>query len=405
MRLLRLAALALILSVPATAQKRPRAQLAIAPVTLSPKPVLSANSEERWVPFELTPGNQIAFAMTVNGRSATAVLDTGVNFTLASKDFAAALGLRPTALAQATAIGGALPIAWASIETIGVGGLSRTGGRIGVTDLAALATGTPKPVEMVVGADLLAAHALDIDFDNRRFRLLPSGRLPFRGTAVPLGIAAASGTFVVTATVGAASLRPLLLDTGDGSALTVSQEAWKTTRLPDIGMTSAFAVGLAGPIETDLVVLPAVRLGDLTARNVEVRVEQAAGYSAQTGTAGRIGTGLLGRYRVLLDPAARRMVLAPAKGADAMPLKSTSGLLLSYEGGALRVLHVMRGSPAAATGWSAGERICTIDGAPLPADYRTSPLGRWPAGTPGRTVRLGLCDRGPERSLTLAAFY
>jgi hypothetical protein len=205
--------------------------------------------------------------------------------------------------------------------------------------------------------------------------------------------------------VGAATLRPLMLDTGDGSSLTVSREAWKTTRLPDVGMTSAYAVGLAGPVETDLAVLPAVKIGALTARNIEVRIEATRGYSTLTGTAGRIGTGFFQRYRVLLDPRARRMILSPGRTADQVPLKSTSGLLLSYEGKALRVVHVMKNSPAAATGWAAGERICAIDGAKLPDDYRSSKLGLWPADRPGRVVRLGLCGGGPERSLTLAKFY
>ncbi|MFD1786287.1 aspartyl protease family protein [Sphingomonas floccifaciens] len=401
MRALPIAVLALALALPATA----RQPVTTAPASLSPAPTLSADSETRWVSFDLTPGNQIVFRMTVNGRAATAILDTGVNFTLASSGFAAGLGLKPTATGQAAAIGGALPISWAPVETIDVGGLSRHGGRIGVADLTALATGTAQPVDVVLGADLLAAHALDIDFDNRRFRLLPSGRMPFRGTSVAVMTAPQSGTFLVDATVGTARVRPLLLDTGDGSTLTLAREAWSTTRLPDAGLTSAYAVGLAGPIETDLVVLPRVRLGATPARNVEVRIEPLRGYSTLTGTAGRIGNGFLQRYRVLLDPKARRMILSPGKSADRMPLKSTSGLLLSYEGKALRVLHVMRGSPAARDGWRAGDRICAIDGAKLPDDYRTNPVGQWPAGTPGRTVRLGLCDGGPERALTLAAFY
>lgn len=401
MRVLRLAALFLIVAAPAAAQKK----RVVAPATLSPAPLLSADSEARWVPFELTPGNQMAFRMTVNGRAATAVLDTGVNFTLASKAFAASLGLKPTATGQATAIGGALTIAWAPVESLGFGGLSRAGGRMGVADLAALATGTTKPIEMVVGADLLAVHALDIDFDGRRFRMLPSGRMPFRGTSVPLAIQRQSGVFLIGMGVGAATLRPLMLDTGDGAVLTLSREAWATTRLPDIGMTSAYAVGLAGPLETELAVLPAVRIGTLTARNIEVRIEASRGYSTLTGTAGRVGTGLLQRYRVLLDPGARRIILSPGRTADAMPLKSTSGLLLSYEGRALRVIHVMKNSPAAAAGWRAGERICAIDGAALPDDYRTSRLGLWPADMPGRVVRLTLCDGGPERRLTLAKFY
>lgn len=382
---------ALLLPLPAAAQ--------------SPSAVLALDSAARWVPFDLTPGNQLRFRMTVNGRPATAILDTGVSYTVTSRAFAATLGLKPAASGRATAIGGSVSLGWAAVEEVSLGGLTRAGGRVAVADLSGIATGTPTPVEVLVGADLLAAHALDIDYDARRFRLLPSGRLPFRGTSVPLGLARDSGVFVSEVSVGSRRLRPVIVDTGDGSAVTVSSEVWRGVRPPAVRETTAFAVGLGGAIETDLLVLPALRVGALTARNVEVRVERGGGFSNVTGTAGRIGSALLQRYRVLLDPKARRMVLSPGKLADQEPLRSTSGLLVAYEPQALRVLHVMRHSPAAAAGWKAGERICAIDGTRLPADYLTSSLAVWPADTPGRVVRLGLCDGAGDRTLTLARFY
>lgn len=371
-----------------------------------PATVLSPDTAAEWVHFDLTPGNQIRFAMTVNGRGAVAVLDTGVSYTIASQAFAAAIGLKPVVAGRADAIGGSVPLGWAAIETLRLGGLTRTGGRVAVADLKAIATGGSEPVEMLVGSDLLGAHALDIDYDSRRFRLLPSGRLPFTGTSVPLAIAPESGAFISELTIGRQRFRPVIVDTGDGSAVTLSSEAWGPDRHGAAApFTSAYAFGLGGAIETELTVVPHIRLAGLTARNVEVRVEGKDGFSAQTGTSGRIGSGLLQRYRVLIDPPARRMVLAPGKTVDRTPLKSTSGLLIAYEGQALRVLHVMRNSPAAAAGWRAGERICTIDGAALPPDYPASGMAGWPAGDPGRTVRLGLCDNGGDRALTLARFY
>src|SRR3546814_18101375 len=76
-------------------------------------------------------------------------------------------------------------------------------------------------------------------------------------------------------------------------------------------------------------------------------------------------------------------------------LKSTSGLLVRADGRRLDVLHVMRGSPAAATGWQGGEAICSIDGKAIPQDYRRSAIASWSVGRPGRTVALGL--RSEER--------
>ncbi|MHA6723338.1 aspartyl protease family protein [Sphingomonas sp. RS2018] len=390
MRFVLLALLSILVAAPATA----------APETTT----LAADTEARWVSFDLTPGNQIRFTMHVNGRPATAILDTGVSYTVVSRVFADALGLKPVASGKAMAVGGSVPLGLASVESVRVGGLTRIGGRLAVADLTAVVTGTATPVEVLVGADLLGVHALDIDYDKRRFRLIRSGRLPFRGTAVPLAIARDSGVLISEVTLGGRRLRPMIVDTGDGSMVTVSQEAWASVTLPALRETSAYAFGLAGPLETTLAVVPALRIGTLLARNIEVRVEGEKGFSAATGTAGRIGSGLLQRYRVLLDPRARRMFLTPGKTVDAVPLKSTSGLLVGLEKTRLRVLHVMRGSPASAANWKAGEHICRIDGKPLPSDYLTNSIALWPAGRPGRVVTLGLCD-GTDRTLTLADFY
>ena len=96
--------------------------------------------------------------------------------------------------------------------------------------------------------------------------------------------------------------------------------------------------------------------------------------------------------------------MAAAADANGAPLRSTSGLLLGTGQDRLHVLHVMRGSPAAAGGWRPGEEICGIDGTAISASYRTDPIAMWPAGAPGRVVKLRLCG-GTTRALTLARFY
>jgi hypothetical protein len=297
-----------------------------------------------------------------------------------------------------------VPLAWAATRKIVIGGVTRTGGRVAVVDVPARATGESTPVDVLVGRDLLGRYALDIDYAHHRFRLLPSGRLPFRGLTAPLAISPDRRVYESEVVLGGNRVRPMIVDTGDGSTVTFSAAAWKAAGVTPPASTTALAYGLGGPVVTDLAVLPRLGVGALTARDVEVRIERAGGFLEDVGAAGRIGTGFLQRYRVLLDPAAGRMVLAPGDDAAAPPVKSTSGLLVRAEGARLDVLHVMRGSPAAEAGWRGGEAICTVDGAPIPPDYRHSAMSGWTVGAPGRTVSLGLCN-GSTRTLTLASFY
>jgi predicted aspartyl protease len=369
---------------------------------------LSADTEARWVAFDLTPGNQIRFSATLDGRAVTAILDTGVSFSVLAKSSAAADPARVTANGQATAIGGAgsgmVAIGWQPTRGLTIGGLTRTGGGVTVADLPALATGSARAVDILVGRDVTGAHALDIDYANHRFRLLPSGRLPFVGALAPLTISPGRRVYESTIRVGSARLQPMIVDTGDGSAITLSAASARTAGLARLPTTTTVSFGLAGETVSTLAILPALSLGQQTIRNVEARVEPAGGFSDTVGVAGRIGSGLLQNYRVLLDPLAGRMVLQAGRQADAPVLRSTSGILVGMERDRLKVLHVMRGGPAAAAGWRAGDMICRIDGQPIAADYPTSALAKWAIGAPGTVVRLGLCD-GSERALTLARFY
>lgn len=365
---------------------------------------LARDAETRWVPFELTPGNQLRFTMTVDGRPATAILDTGVSYSVLSRRFAerAALKVRPGG--NATAIGGVVDIGWTPTATIAMGGLTRRGGGLTVATLPAIATGSADAVDLLVGRDLTGGFALDIDYAGRRFRLLPSGRLPFRGFTAPLSISRDRLVYVSEITLGAARLRPMVVDTGDGSSVTVTAGGWANARLPGIRTTTAISFGLAGAVTSTIGIVPTLRMGELTARNVEIRVEPAGGFSDSIEAAGRIGSGFLQNYRVLLDPTAGRMILSPVPHADQPPVRSTSGLLVGVARDRLKVLHVMQGGPAQAAGWKEGDMICAIDGQTIPADYPTSPLASWSAGTPGRTVTLRMCD-GTERKLTLRDFY
>jgi hypothetical protein len=377
---------------------------AAAPIDSDGVATLSADSEARWVSFDLTPGNQIRFAMTIDGVPITAILDTGVSYSVLGATSAAVDPAKVRKGGSATAIGGVVNIGWLPTGEVAIGGLTRRGGGVSVAALPAIATGSAKAVDMLVGRDVIGGQALDIDYAARRFRLLPSGRMPFQGDVAPLSISPARKIYESALTMDGRRLAPVVVDTGDGSAVTLSTPSWQAVAPAGLATTSTISFGLAGSTVSTLTIVPMLQLGSLVARNVELRVEPTGGFSQTIGVAGRIGSGFLQHYRVLLDPGAGRMVLQPGPGADAPPLRSTSGVLLGIEKERLRVLHVMRGSPAAATGWHAGDEICAINGAAIPADYATSPIAAWSIGAPGTIVALKLCD-GTMRNLTLKRFY
>ncbi|MDB5679739.1 aspartyl protease family protein [Sphingomonas bacterium] len=380
---------------------------AMAPAMPPPLPdrmVLADDAESQWVSFELTPGNQIRFAMTVDGRAATAILDTGFSMSVISRRWASEAGLRIANGGQGIGIGGSVAMGQVNGRTLVIGGLTRTGGRLGVLDLPISATGSATTIDAVIGSDLLRYYALDIDFSARRFRLLPSGRLPFAGQSAPLSLSGRDQLYISEMRVDGTRLRPMIVDTGDGATIAVSTEAWKSLGDGRPATTTTVSYSVAGAVQSDLAVLPEIAVGDSTLRQAETLIESGGGFSSRMGASGRIGIGFLQRFRVLLDPRAGRMVMAATADTDRPPLRSTSGLLLSTEADRLRVLHVMRGGPAAAGGWQPGDEICSVDGAAVSAAYSRDPIAMWQVATPGRVVRLGLCSGG-VRALTLKSFY
>lgn len=367
---------------------------------------LSADAEARWVPFTLTAANHLRFAMTIDGVPAQALLDTGLNHSAVSREFArrAKLTIDPQGAASGVALGGSIRVEWAATKAVAFGALSRSGGRVAVIDLPKLLASASGDADVLVGTDLIGPHALDIDFANRRFRLLPSGRMPFTGTRVPISRQSGSDLYLTQATLGRTRVRPLLVDTGDGGALSIARSAWRAAAIKGARVTSTIAYGAGGVVDAGLTVTDAVSLGGLKTGPIELRIEEDGGFAKQARVAGRVGTGLLLRYRVLLDPGAGQMLLSPNPDASAPPLKSTSGLLLGYDRARLRVLHVMAGSPAAKTGWKPDDLICAVDSKPVSLTPDGGVDVRWGTAAPGRVVKLSLCD-GSERSLTLANFY
>lgn len=384
--------------------QRPPIPSASPPVRETGRYALAADAETRWVPFELTPANQIRFTMSVDGLAVSAILDTGVSYSVLRRGTPGIDQRRVRPIGEAAAIGGMVPVGWVETRTVSLGSVTRTGGGLAVAELPALATGSATPVDLLVGRDLLERYALDVDFVAKRFRLLPSGRMPFRGQVAPLAVSPTRRVYESEVLLGGRRVRPMVVDLGDGSAVTVARAEWNAAALRAQPMTSTVSFGLGGKVVADLAIVPVLRVGGVSARDVEIRIEEAHGFSRRIGVAGRIGSGFLGRYRVLLDPGAGRMVLSPAPGAEERPIRSTSGLLLGVLPDRLRVFHAMRNGPGAAAGWKDGDMICAVDGQSIGQSYPASPLARWTVGEPGRVVHLRDCA-GTERPVTLARFY
>lgn len=145
--------------------------------TAAPNPVPVAVSES--LPF---------VAMTVNGWPVTALLDTGAERTLVAETLLPALGLpidprRRAFQSGATGVTAARPLA--TLPRVGLGAASFRNLEVGVVDPPGMRGPDGNSPQIVLGADILALHDLDLDLPNLRVTLLPGRRCGAANPALP----------------------------------------------------------------------------------------------------------------------------------------------------------------------------------------------------------------------------
>lgn len=338
------------------------------------------------------------FDVLVEGRDATAMLDSGATFTVLDAGFAEAAGLE---LGDSTAVGAAVGRVTAhklpNVEFEIAGQLK---GRMPMAaiDLSRASAMLGRKLDVIVGGELLRKSAVLVDFTAQTLRFLRPGWQPPGFTALPVHLDRHYP--LIDVQVGGETL-VALMDLGSNSEIMISPEAWSRVKPAGIRMSDGASSAVNGLIIVEgKATLPELRLADLTEKQVEVRIGGTPRHISPKAYA-VIGLGILARYDMMLDIASGRLWLRPRANPPAR-LVDRSGLGLMPDGSGLKVMHVSKGSPAELAGWKAGERICEVNGAPI--DPRQEAAVRWRNAAEGTIVMLGICD-GDTRRLTLDSYY
>lgn len=207
-----------------------------------------------------------------------------------------------------------------SVRVSGVGGTSRgfwpqrleaKAGEIGLptkylaVDLAQLSDACNCCVDGLLGADFFRGHAVQIDFVERKLRLLPAKSAP--DTGLVLNLKSARGVMLAPVSVNGSEAQWLRVDTGCASAL-----QWVADTVPDKRAGAGVSIGLA---ELSIPVAPArVRLGSKEFESIPTGWHSKPIFA---GEGGLLGNGLLGRFeRVTIDAKAGKLILERAVPAS-----------------------------------------------------------------------------------------
>ena len=359
-----------------------------------------------FMPFDLFAGVRIYIPAVVNGVETEVLLDSGAEMTVLDKGFAERLGLDASGDVAAVGTGGVGSAQFAQGVSIDLGGIAFPDRTVAVIDLAAIGQAIGRPLPVVLGKDAFNGLIIDIDFPARRIAFHER-----EGFTAPEGLVEVP--LVSTGSIRAVPLsiegrEPALFDfdTGNGGALIVYPAYAAAQGLLDGRPASTVMSGAVGGMrESGIATVHSLNLAGFEVRDVPA-VFPPAGPSAVDSdrTAGNLGMGVLGRFRLITDFAGGRVWLGADEASLAQPFaRDRLGLSLRKEAGAVTVQRASPNSPAAAAGWTARERIIAIDGVAAD-DLDAAALRAVVSGPAGRMVRLTLED-GETRTLERRDFY
>jgi predicted aspartyl protease len=253
-----------------------------------------------------TYDNRLFLHLTVNGRPATALLDSAAEMTILDDDFAAGLGIAGTGEATVHGSGAAtMEARFADHVAIEAAGVSIEA-RVGILDLGEVSARLiGRPVDMLLGRDL---------FDNARLRIdIAGGTIAlFQGAprGVPLPLSEHRGTPAVPASVEGQAPVQAVVDLGNGSEVMVGRAYARRIGLlePNRIVARESGGGLGGARQRDIVILRELVIASRTFRDVHAAIDPGEAASDLN-----VGTSILRHFIIVTDFAGERIWLEPVE--------------------------------------------------------------------------------------------
>lgn len=273
--------------------------------------VSASGGDSGWLPFA---SNRLALPTATTelaGTTVTALIDSGAQTSVIDRQLAERLGL-PTAVAPpmvAFGLGGEPQAGRGADLDLRLGGLRLERVRAAVLELGPLADRKGADAPLVLGQDVLSAVIAEIDFPGRRLRLRTPERHVTPEGAAEAPVRKRGRALLATVRIEGAAIE-VVIDTGASAALSLSSEAAGAAGLLD-GRPSrrASSLVLGGVSEGAVVTVERLVFAGVTRREAAVHVfpdRPLPGFPD-----GLLGVGALEDFRVVLDHAGGRMLLAP----------------------------------------------------------------------------------------------
>jgi hypothetical protein len=352
-----------------------------------------------WEPIEIGTGDTLLVSAQVGGVPVRAVLDSVSGASIMSTALAAKLRLNNGERRMISGLSAKAPVQLVRDVDVLLARETRRLPFAVVADLGAVSAAFGRPIDILLDADVFTGSCVALDFENMRLAVAKSGAFVVSPDwrTVPLGHGSEQELFIRASVAGLAPV-PLMLDLGSSTALMLSSAYARAQGLLNGKHVSTAALGGVDGVKTnDFFTIPDVVIEGLSVSDIPTLGMRDW---LPTSTVGNVGLPLIVQFDVVFDVTAGFVWLRPLDSRRRLPmLKDRSGLGFAASSTGLTIVHVAVNSPAEKGGWAVWDRIVTVNGHPVDADYTHGSLRRWRYGPAGSRVKLGIAG-GRSRTWT-----
>jgi hypothetical protein len=354
------------------------------------------------VPFTLV-NNHINVDVMLNGKGPYRFIFDSGGSNLVDPAVAAEIGLTPHGSFRITGVGdGSQRGQFGTVDSLRLGPAEMKSQQFVITATrSGFGSTEGPPVDGLIGAEFLSQFVTTIDYEHRQMRFGEDPAVYSDGAQV-LPVTLRSGHPRVPCLIDAL---PTICSIDTGSRLGVSVLKHFAAAHPDVvpGALTANAVegyGVGGAAYGRLGRLQSLTFGNVSVENIVTDFSsQEIGAFSDSSIAANIGGNVLRRFTLTFDYPRSRIAFEP-NALFALPdTFDRSGLFLNVQKGAITVLDVRGGTPAALAGIAKDDVIDSVNGRRY-APGELGDLRAFLSGPPGSAVLLELTDKtGATRSV------
>lgn len=219
-------------------------------------------------------GDRLFVDVQVNGKTISALLDSGAEMTILDDETAALLALEPTSSTDARGTGaGTVEAAFAggvSLQAVGVTLANRTVAILDLDDIAERLVGRDLP--MILGRDLFDAARLQVDIAGGTIETVGVEETP---PGVRLELTTHDGIENIQASVEGHAPVLATFDLGNGSDVLVGRAYAERIGLtaPERIIDKQSGGGIGGALDREIVMLESLTVGGVVFRNIRAAID------------------------------------------------------------------------------------------------------------------------------------